>query len=1183
MLSFIQLQARIRGFPLYNLFARTSDPAASSAIYLSNGAIAGITVAGSVLLFLLVIGPLLIKLAKCQDRQHATACPVSSLSFAEHGVQHDLEQDGGDSRPRKLRKKNAVSEDIMNVDVKDVGTEEGSIDVGGRHRSLPLLPPVFSRPGSLNFGSPFGGGGCGNGSGSGSGNSGDSMTRSRTQTYAHAARMYGTREKQRGYFIHQNRRKTSWIDEDALHGPRISPRKNAKNKASWWTGRGLTRTLSRHLTLRRYRDPELARSPTLPYTESGHRRHLANGTPTKSSDGGKTENLENRQRPQDYSNEIEMKLRLPVRTPQQQGGSLTDSSRRVHAQSINPDSQRAAVLAVAVSSPKYRNNTALDAAKQLAGRARVPSLSAGTNRQRYSRLQQSSTDAELQAILRRTAERLEDGSQSARRQTLMLMTVPSTSKMPDPEVVNKVWIGQKKDYRCSCGKEHEKIGEMTPSPAKSQKSAPAALLCSELEGCSPKIPQGPSQDGTPRYTHKRTHTRQISYVSQASMYSEPDSLAASPSRRGSQHDAIHTALSSPSRLAQVSPASAHLQQALDAHSYSPASEQSSVLSTVYSEEEHSPPISMLKLDDTQGRREMERRAIAEALQACDTLDGGSSQSHNEVGKGEEEKRAGFMAQLLAGHSPRPLHIRKGTLGQIFPDGSQANAESPSLRQDRTREPETMISPQATSTFTLQAPSTVTDDPFVAHTPPARRTPQCLSQLFSPLPAELPGDTVNPSVHITGPASETPTPSPTHKRIVPPPHRLRPTTSSPTLGHYQEPETQIQPPSREPSPVVSESGLSSVYDSYRYSRYSDSMEGSQTLTRLSTATMLTVPTAEVSPTKTRWDEDSNPHLLVMDHMGGGERDASTREFRGGNLDMNRAVTRAGAYTLVVGPSGSERTGYTVPNSEDALPRSQAQLQPHREISLTSAVSNSSAGSTYSQEVDERDTLAPLRISRPTTMRNTMRVTSAVVELRRMNSQVSCVSGYSTAAGNATSEVEIASPTLPALRGGGFSPGKKGAGGGAKNYLALGSSPKGKDGEIEDGGTGSDGGDNSSEGNYNNQNANESKTIEIREDDTGKNGGGHDKKKEIALYKGGVMRSRRNTVVERFEQDLDRARQVLRESRGYNMQAIPEAQRKSLGAGDEGRASRQNQGLYDEKGFLKSPLARKGLESPLVKHI
>ncbi|KAK1998829.1 hypothetical protein LX36DRAFT_575506 [Colletotrichum falcatum] len=69
---------------------------------------------------------------------------------------------------------------------------------------------------------------------------------------------------------------------------------------------------------------------------------------------------------------------------------------------------------------------------------------------------------------------------------------------------------------------------------------------------------------------------------------------------------------------------------------------------------------------------------------------------------------------------------------------------------------------------------------------------------------------------------------------------------------------------------------------------------------------------------------------------------------------------------------------------------------------------------------------------------MRVQSTVAELRRMNSQMSALS-----VGSSLSDPE--SPTLPALRGGGFSPDRSNSRVskmGRQNYLSLGTSPKGR---------------------------------------------------------------------------------------------------------------------------------------------
>ncbi|KAK6849145.1 hypothetical protein PG995_012978 [Apiospora arundinis] len=97
---------------------------------------------------------------------------------------------------------------------------------------------------------------------------------------------------------------------------------------------------------------------------------------------------------------------------------------------------------------------------------------------------------------------------------------------------------------------------------------------------------------------------------------------------------------------------------------------------------------------------------------------------------------------------------------------------------------------------------------------------------------------------------------------------------------------------------------------------------------------------------------------------------------------------------------------------------------------------SGSSVYSQEEkeEEEDQLPPLRNNRDSTQINNL-----VAELRRMNSQISQASCYSTAStASSNTLAPVTSPTLPALRGGGFSPGKKsGVSGASRNYLAVGS--------------------------------------------------------------------------------------------------------------------------------------------------
>ncbi|KAI0859193.1 hypothetical protein F4860DRAFT_273178 [Xylaria cubensis] len=1107
-------QARHLGTPIYRLMSRSKSPTT----ILSSGALASIAIAGSVFFFLIIVGPLLIRLAKRRGRHHTTEGSITSLSSAEHG---QLSQDENFNGPRRLRKRSVVSDGVMYFGVKDVTPEMVRDDGGGgrveKHLSLPALPPAISRPESYRHEKSV--------SHDGAGGRYENKIRPGADSCRNEGQMYGSPEKRRGHAIYQNRRKTSWIDEDALHGPRVAP-KDARRKSSWFSGRGLTRTLSRHLSIRRFYAPELNRSPTLPCIETGPGRDgvdTVDETPRTSPESWKTGYANNspRARESKAKTENEIEPRFPIRQPLQQGGSLNSSKLpHVHVQMGGASPQRASVPNATLPYPQNHNNTASGAAWQLAGRAPAPSFDIGIHGQRYLRWQQQqqnrSTDKELQAILRRTAERLQDGNRSTRRQTLMLPASSSPARVPGQTT------GGPDQGGCWYGKDQTYTRSAAPSPARSQRSAPAIMLHSEPEGGSSRIQQGQSQSGAPWQTHRRTYTREISHISQipqisSVLLSRPDNnLAATPTRRRSQADMVlsHPMLPSPSRSIQTPPSSRPQKESLP-RPYSSVSEQSSVLSTVYSEEEDSPPpppsppSDLLLETNTERGSEMERQAMARALRASEVFCGEQTLGDdNNTGTGEEIQE--LQGHLQASRGPRPLHELDEALDHSFPN-SIPTTVSPSAHPVGIERPAAKFSPQAIST-------TKTQDPFTTCTTPNRLTPQRLSQFFSPLPDTLSRDSMNSSIDMTKLHSGTPTPSPSHRRVVPPPHRLRPGANSPTraqsptLGYYHG--AQLQAQSRVPSPVESESGLSSVYDSYCYSRYSDT-------------TMLTVPPAEPSPTKSRWNQTLVPATSAEDQTGdrgmesGGGAVAATVSHSA-HVRLRNALSGAGAYTHLVGPTGSSTmesgSRYT---TGDALPRS----EPRRDISC-SAVSCLSGESAYSQDDDGGDKLAPLMPIHSATAtapgKHTSRVMNSVAELRRMNSQVSCVSAYSTATTNATS------PTLPALRGGGCSPGKRGTVGAARNYFSVGNSPS-RSGDREDKyGYGErrldvGGGSNDDEAQV------EKTTAPVKVN--------RDSRDEYTIHNtGGLRRSRRNTVVESYEQDLDRARQVLRQSRGYNLPSV-----------------------------------------------
>ncbi|KAI0392622.1 hypothetical protein F5Y17DRAFT_351467 [Xylariaceae sp. FL0594] len=246
-----------------------SAPATTGTMTLSNGAIAGIAIAGSVVL-MLALGPILIQLARWQERKRSRN-PITAAAYPVQFL--------GQPLPGKLRKKKRVpATQIQVIDEEhklDDTSGKGAWGIGKRRLSLPVLPPVFSRPSSFIIFSRTTSterGGCSK-SPSPLKNISRSGVNTNTSEYEQMQE-----EKRNGHKLHQNRREASWIDEDALHGPRVSP-SNEKNRGK----------LSRHLSLRRYSLSAI--SPTLPSTVTGQGRGFAHGGFSQGRDGDGADRL----------------------------------------------------------------------------------------------------------------------------------------------------------------------------------------------------------------------------------------------------------------------------------------------------------------------------------------------------------------------------------------------------------------------------------------------------------------------------------------------------------------------------------------------------------------------------------------------------------------------------------------------------------------------------------------------------------------------------------------------------------------------------------------------------------------------------------------------------------------------------------------------------------------------------
>ncbi|RYP43236.1 hypothetical protein DL768_010030 [Monosporascus sp. mg162] len=1114
----------------------------AAAASLSSGAIVGIGVPSAVVLFVL-FALLLTRLAKWQDRRRWAAIgPASGASF--------LRVAGGEAAgPKRLRKKSSVEGGVgggrRNAEMADI------LDIP---LGLPVLPPVLSRPGSFTLGPLIRDGAEGeNGNGNGDANPRSSADALQTPKYTTPIRR-----------SLQEVRKASWIDEDALHGPRMaSPNKRNKgnNKKSklFFGGLGLGRSLSERLSMwRRDEVTEIIGSPTLPCTDAGEY-----GSPQRQVRDSRLAKAQER-----LAGVLQRDVDADAVSPQ---SGRAEGLRKVcvqHADLAEHGSAHHGLVVMLPSDvvhiPKQRDSgAALETAQQTASSPqKVPRPPA----------KKSTTDMELVGILRSTAERLQQdgGSKSVRRQTMATMPQGGDSSTVHVAVTlggrgnaaqdNYLTVASSRTARSGVSEDRS----TESSPTKSQKSAPAVMSlssssCAELEGCSPKPqPQGPMPG----------HRRQVSHVSPASMISEPESLVACSSRRVSEPEA-QTALSSPSRRS-MDPALPPSRQNQQGRPYSAVSAESSALSTLYSEDEaiaiaqtraqQSPLTGELRLDDatlTPGRKPLTKEAYYSPYHVFDShptkAASGRDRSPKFAFEDDESGRSGrARTETMLGNpsripSPQPQPHRSAAGARGAPDKTAS-----------------LPLPSSSLESTIYAYDT-SDDPFaVLEVPP--KNPARLSRLFPPLPVELAADEVGSKDSSNGggcggiadglpPVCVTKTAEPLFlttrdgradvaATVVPPPKQaLRPMVSSPTLGTGT---VELERCATVSSVLSSEAGHSSVYDS-------GAEIHADTASR-SSASLVTLPTAESRLAE--GDYTLRTAGLRPDNNGSPDAASSDRE--------SRVAPRASENRVSVETAAT-------PQAHKIQVQQSPQTAAESEPSRLRESPASDAGSRYSQ-----DTLPPLTTPTKT---NNLRVASAVAELRRMNSQVSSVSGHSA---TTNTDTEPGSPTLPAFRGGGCRPGSRNKGGG-KNYLALGGSP----GASPTG----------------NRGAGKSAVEDSHRS------GGNDRSGKGGLQTRSIAvsgRARRGTMVlsgvdARTAAGLEQLRSgggVLREGNGSNIGADGgkrrrESPAKRIGtrtswlAHEEreflGHPGVESPGLYDEKGFLRSSPFRGNVASPLPRRM
>ncbi|KAL8340671.1 hypothetical protein RB601_006659 [Gaeumannomyces tritici] len=864
----------------------------------------------------------------------ALASQQGEPAFMDNGDASSINGGLGGS-PRKLRKRGG-----------SVSSGERAPSPVRRVSLAPVLPPIFSNSSSSSRRTSFNWFGLGN-SGGGSGS--------------------GSEKDRRGSETSPHRRNSNWIDEDAIHGPKIKKP----------TGSGGKKSLRDSWPLK------MMAPPTLP------RLNLP-GLPLYSHQ--KTEDA------------------LVI------SGHHGDSTEAVPIRKLPPPPRPVLVVpsrpAPQQSPPRPFIYEEYEEAEQGRPVANGEGEGDGSAARRPStaRGRKPSTDSTLAEILQSTERRLQEGTMTgvARRNRMAASPTRQPENSSREHLVARVMTSRTAGAFEFVDDDEDDVPlsqlanrRRTPSPSKSAGPSPsksAGVLLAVIQA-SPG------------------HVRNTSEVSDIS---EPDSMFGDTTTTDVVYEAtaVATRLTSPSR----SPSRASV-RVVD----SPSTASSKSLSTLYSVDEAAQDNSTQATSLPSSSVSEDRHSFSAGRKPTTTdpfvtFPGTPPSTRGtpirlSFSGGKVVDSAGSGKLVLN----RPPKLSKSSTGESSPTPVQRRSQAERILYSASPDGQTEIltsSPSRTSDKSRQEIQQLLETPSL-------RT-RMRSGVF-PAPVLLPSQSpdegqreltdegllpVRPALIVTSPSTANTTrsflfgssrdcemESPTARRIVPPPHQLRVDTercSSPTLGEEDD-FVSVVTPSPTSSPALSQKGGFSPSPGARY--INSAMEA--------------------------------------------------RRVRGGKRVVSTASSIYSQYVDDPGRSGSPdkmqfmAARQSLPPCPPPLPPAIMVLTPAEpeDVNEAAVAANNRlplSSSTCPPKVLRQEKKGLLTVGGGVGFGGTGEkylVTSTIAELRRMNSQVSnysAVSSHHGGGGGGGNTLE--SPTIPQLRGGGFSPLARPAG--TKNYLALG---------------------------------------------------------------------------------------------------------------------------------------------------